>query len=409
MAIRAGRNSKREATGMTAETDVAHDLAVVGLGAVGAACLYQAARRGARVVGIDRFTPPHDRGSSHGDTRITRQAIGEGESYVPLVLRSHAIWDELEAATGAHLIDRCGFLLVVRGDAHSVHHGKAGFLARTVEAARRFGITHEALTSAEVARRFPLFTGLDGDDAGYFEPGGGQLFPERCIATQLDQARRLGATLHCGREVLSIEPDGAGVTIRTVAGPVRAAGAVVAAGAWMPKLAPSLAPRLRVLRQTLHWFPLEEREPAEAAPTWIWIREPTPQGQFYGFPSRPGSGEIKCAGEQYDSPSDPDSMTRLVSDDESARMFERHVKGRLRGVGPVATRGAACCYTVTPDSEFLVEHHPDSAAILLVSACSGHGFKHSAALGEALAERALSGQPHPWLAPFARGGPAFPD
>lgn len=384
-----------------ADSREAADLVVVGLGAVGSACLYQAARRGARVLGLDRFAPPHDRGSSHGDTRITRQAIGEGDAYVPLVLRSHAVWDELEAATGARLIDRCGFLLIVRGDAHSSHHGKQGFLARTRQAAGRFGIAHDVLDAATIAQRFPQFGRLEGDEEGYFEPGGGQVFPERCIAVQLAEAQRFGATIRTGCEVLAIEPDGAGVRIRTREGDLLAGRAMVAAGAWMPRLAPALASRLLVHRQTLHWFTLPDDSAWRGeAPTYIWNRGPTPDLQFYGFPPVPGSGELKCAGEQYSESCDPDLMDRVVTPIEQTLMFEQHVKGRLAGAGPNARRSAACCYTISPNGDFIVEQHPDSAAILLVSACSGHGFKHSAAMGEALAEAALGGGASRLLEPF---------
>ena len=377
------------------------DLVVVGLGAVGSASLYQAARRGARVVGLDRFAPPHDRGSSHGDTRITRQAIGEGEAYVPLALRSHAIWDELEAATGARLIDRCGFLLMVRADADSSHHGKQGFFARTRRAAERFGIAHETLDAAAIARRFPQFGGLQGDEECYFEPGGGQVFPERCIAVQLAEAERLGAGIRTGCQVLAVEPDGAGVRVCTAEGEILARRAIVAAGAWMPRLAPALAPRLVVRRQALHWFDLPDDSAWRGeAPTYIWNRGASPDLQFYGFPPASGSGELKCAQEQYGESCDPDLMDRTVTATEQALMYEQHVRGRLAGAGANARRSAACCYTVSPNGDFIVEQHPDSAAILLVSACSGHGFKHSAAMGEALAEAALGGGASQLLEPF---------
>lgn len=388
----------------TAELGTA-ELAVVGLGAVGAACLHQAALLGTDAVGLDRFVPPHDRGSSHGDTRITRQAIGEGDAYVPLVLRSHQIWDSLEAETGQHLIDRCGYLLIVRGDADNLHHGKMGFLAQTAGAARRFGIAHQLLDAAGIARRFPQFEGLVGDEEGYFEPGGGQLFPERCIAAQLDQARRHGARLHTGCHVLAIEPDGPHVRIRTADGDLRAARAIVAAGAWMPGLAPAFALRLAVHRQLLHWFPLSDATDWEAAgPTFMWNHGPTPDRQFYGFPPRPGSGALKSATEHYGSTTDPDRLDRTVAPSEPADMFERHVRGRLRGVSATPLRSAVCCYTVAPGSDFLIERHPDSGAILLVSACSGHGFKHSAGLGEALARTALGLPATQDLAPFGLRG-----
>jgi sarcosine oxidase len=154
----------------------------------------------------------------------------------------------------------------------------------------------------------------------------------------------------------------------------------------------------------MHWFALPDDSAWRGeAPTWIWNRGPSPDLQFYGFPPLPGSGELKCAVEQYGESCDPDRMDRVVSPTEQALMFEQHVKGRLSGARSDARRSAACCYTVAPSSDFLVERHPDSAAILLVSACSGHGFKHSAALGEALAEEMLEGTAGRLLQPFGYG------
>src|SRR5208283_2222694 len=146
------------------------DILVIGLGAVGSAALYQATRLKARVIGIDRFAPPHDQGSSHGNTRITRQAIGEGREFVPLVLRSNQIWEELEAATGRNLMTRCGCLVLASPGAPGQHHGSTFFLEDTIDAAREFGISHEVLTAVEVQHRYPQFR-TRGDEFGYFEPG----------------------------------------------------------------------------------------------------------------------------------------------------------------------------------------------------------------------------------------------
>ena len=145
---------------------VRSDVIVVGLGAMGSAALYQLARRGVTVTGIDRFTPPHDRGSSHGESRITRQAIGEGEEYVPFALRSHEIWRELEAATGRSLFSPIGGLIIGRRTDAGLH-GQPDFIGRTIAAAKRFRIDHEVLTPGEVAKRFPQFR-LAGDATCYF-------------------------------------------------------------------------------------------------------------------------------------------------------------------------------------------------------------------------------------------------
>mgnify|MGYP000476324571 CR=1 FL=1 len=207
---------------------------------MGAATLYQLARRGVRAIGFDRFTPPHSFGSSHGETRITRQAIGEGAGYVPLVLRSHQIWDELEAATGMRLITRCGFLAIAAADARAEMHGKTGFVETTIAAARLHGIVHELPTAAEAARRFPQFA-LRGDETCYYEPGGGYVHPEACIAAQLREAQRLGAALQLDTRVQAVVRDGAGVRIETSAGNFHAARAVVAAGAWVGDFAITVA------------------------------------------------------------------------------------------------------------------------------------------------------------------------
>ena len=142
-----------------------YEVAVIGLGAAGAATLYQLARRGVRAVGIDRFSPPHVYGSTHGDTRITREAIGEGEAYTPLVRRSHAIWRELEAETGADLLTQCGGLIIEAAGGGAAGHHRHEFLASTIACANRYHVKHELLSAADVAGRFPQFA-LDGDEFG---------------------------------------------------------------------------------------------------------------------------------------------------------------------------------------------------------------------------------------------------
>ena len=178
------------------------DVVVVGLGAVGSSALFALAGSGAPVIGIDRFNPPHAFGSSHGETRITRQAIGEGKAYVPLVVRSNQILDVLGSEFGEPLIERMRFLLIARNDATTSCHGKPGFLATTLAAAEKFTIPHECLTSSEVVARFPQFAGLDGDEEAYYEPGGGYVRPEQTIAALLSGAKARGAIIKTGTQVL---------------------------------------------------------------------------------------------------------------------------------------------------------------------------------------------------------------
>ncbi|HEY0295445.1 MAG TPA: FAD-dependent oxidoreductase, partial [Bordetella sp.] len=179
------------------------DVIVVGLGAFGSATVYQLARRGVSVIGIDQFQPPHDRGSSHGETRITRLAVGEGEAYVPLIRRSNEIWQALEAETGETLVHRVGGLIVGPRDGTISHHGKSDFVRRTIETAERFGIEHEVFDAQEFAYRYPQFMPR-GDELVYAEPASGVLVPEACVQAQLDLARAHGAAIRFNEKVLSI-------------------------------------------------------------------------------------------------------------------------------------------------------------------------------------------------------------
>ena len=252
------------------------DFVVVGLGAMGCAVLYQLARRGAKVIGIDRFVPPHQMGSSHGETRLTRQAVGEGRDYAPLVLNSQRIWRELEADTGETLFNDCGVLVMAPGSGRTSHHGKPDFVARSIEVARDFGIVHEVFDGAEVARRFPQFLGLVGSEKAYYEPGGGYVFPERCIAAQLRRASQLGARIRTGVEVRSIDQSGI-VRIETSDGTIEAGQVVVSAGSWTaPLLGAPFERLLTVNRQVLHWYDLDDLSAyGPDAPAFIWMHGAT--------------------------------------------------------------------------------------------------------------------------------------
>ncbi len=383
-------------------SELIFDVAVVGLGAVGGATLMQLARRGAKVVGLDRFDPPHRRGSSHGQTRITRQALGEGTQYTPFVLRANAIWEEVERELSAPLLERCGFLYITRDDGGAGHIAGPGFLATTEAAARAFGIAHERLDGREVASRFPQFTGLHGDERAYYEPGGGYLRVEPCIAAQLQLARRGGATVHTGVQVFAVEPQGEGVLLSTSLGRISAGAAVVAAGAWLGGFAgANLRRRLTVTRQVLHWFALADPfawRPG-ATPTYVWTYGSRPGDQFYGFP--PVAGAVKVAQEDAESVVEPDDLTADSDRDARAEAaIRRHVRGRLTGLADAPPRWESCLYTTTPDRDFMVGTHPRSKAIRLVSACSGHGFKHAAAIGEALASALMEDNTGLDLQPF---------
>ncbi|MEW6121721.1 MAG: N-methyl-L-tryptophan oxidase [Pseudomonadota bacterium] len=378
------------------------DVAVIGLGAMGSATLYHLARSGVRAIGIDRLTPPHTFGSSHGETRITREAVGEGADYVPLVRASHRLWRDLEAETGETLLVPCGALVMASGSAPNSHHGKPDFVRRSIAVAQAHGIAHEVLDAGEIRRRFPQFMGLTGDEIGYFEPGGGYVRPEACITAQLRRARELGADIRTGTFVTGLAPDGAGMRIETSTGPLRAAKVVVAAGPWAGAfLGPALRPAFSVHRQVLHWFELSAPRlfPADS-PVFIWMHGTGDEDYVYGFPPAASPGAIKVATEQYGIASQVDGVDRWVAPGEVRQMYERHVRGKIAGVSPRSVRTAVCLYTTSLDHGFLVDARPDMENVLLVSACSGHGFKHSAGIGEMVA-RHLTASDAPLPPPFA--------
>jgi sarcosine oxidase len=357
------------------------DAVVVGLGAVGSAALYQLARRGRRVLGIDRFAPPHGWGSSTGETRITRKAIGEGDAYVPLVLRSYEIFREIERESGERLLTVTGGLWISSPERQAETH-VANFFDNTLAAARRFRIDHEILAPAEMRRRFPQFRVRD-NEAGYYEPDAGYLRPEACIRAQLELARRHGAEIRVGERVAGLESLPAARTV------------ILAAGAWVRDfLPPEFARLFAVTRQVQYWFEVRgavERYMPPNFPVWIWELQDR-RNVIYGFPAIGGS--LKLATEQYAVPADPDPVQGRPgpSAQEQRAMYEALVAPYFADVGPRCVKAASCLYTATPDFHFVLDRHPVLDHVIVASPCSGHGFKHSAAVGEALAQWATDGR-----------------
>jgi len=359
---------------------------VLGLGAMGAATVYQLAKMGVKVAGIDRHHPPHTFGSSHGDTRITRLSVGEGAQYVPIVRNSHRIWRELEALSGEALFEQSG-LLVLTSSPDFDPADKTDFTLRTIGLAQTYGIEHEVLDAAQIRQRFPQFAQVRDDAIGYFEPGGGFVRPERCIDVQLKLAEQHGATLYKGETVTAITSDAQGVTVTTDQRTLQADKLVISAGNWAGGLlgAP-FDGLLEVYRQQLFWFELADEALLGASPTFILTHGRGDDKVNYGFPALPGEGTVKIATAQYHTASHPDTLDRRVAPAEEQAMYAQQVQGRIAGVGPRVVKSAVCAYTVTPDRHFIIDEHPSLQHTLVVSACSGHGFKHSAALGEAFAQ-----------------------
>jgi sarcosine oxidase len=375
------------------------DVIVVGLGAMGAAVSHHLAARGASVLGIDRFTPPHPYGSTHGDTRITRLAIGEGAAYVPLVQRSHQLWRNLERRASVELLTRTGGLILA--------HPESEFLAETQAAARQYGIEHERLSNADVVTRFPVFA-VDDRVVGYYEPEAGYVRPEAAVAAQLDLARRDGAQLRLGELVIGWSASPEGVRVRTDAGEYSADQLVLCPGPWINELFPQGRHVFAVYRQVQYWFPIRERyEQLRALPIFVWDFGGEQDAivhlnGFYGFPALDGpDGGLKVATESYGQTTEPDGAHHPATRAEIDEMYRRCVGPRLRGLGPEPLRTVSCLYTCTSGSRFVIDRHPDHERAMIVSACSGHGFKHSPAIGEAVAQWCSGEQAAVDLAPFA--------
>ncbi|MBI6854909.1 N-methyl-L-tryptophan oxidase [Pseudomonas cichorii] len=366
------------------------EVAVLGLGAMGAATLYQLAKAGVRAIGVDRHNPPHTYGSSHGDTRITRLSVGEGPQYLPLVRNSHAIWRDLEALSGASLFEQCGVLVMSSHPAYAPQDPQ-DFTHKTIQLAQAYGVEHEVLSAPSIRQRFPQFAPVLDSAIGYFEPDGGYVRPERCIAVQLQLAKAHGAQVLTDETVTHLQTHGEGVRITTDKGSILADKVIVSAGMWSADLLGAPFDRLlRVCRQKLFWFELEDQAVfAPVSPSFILTHGPGEVDINYGFPPLAGEGSMKMATEQYVDVSQPETLERTITAAEEQDMFRTQVSGKIAGLSSRVVRSSVCAYTVTPDYHFIIDEHPRLKNVTVVSACSGHGFKHSAGLGQALAQQCI--------------------
>lgn len=373
-----------------------YDVIVIGLGAMGSAAAFQLAKRGAKILGIDRFAPPHKFGSTHGDTRVTRQAIGEGAEYVPLALRSYELFREIEIETGADLLTVTGGLIISNPRANANLHGSDGFIETTVETAKKFGIKHRVLNAAEIAAEFPQFR-LDGDETGYYENEMGFLRPENCVAAQITLAEKYGAAIHRNEKVLEIKSGADAVAVVTDKAIYKAEKLIISAGAWVRDFVENpLADLFKIYRQVFYWFDVSdayENLKTGAFPIFIWEFGRWENDFFYGFPAIDGAGGgLKIATETYFETTDPDNVNRAVADAEIAEVFAKYVENHISGVASKVVKTATCLYTVAPNARFVIDRMPSDERVIIASPCSGHGFKHSAAIGEILAELVAEGK-----------------
>jgi sarcosine oxidase len=365
----------------------AYDVIIIGLGAMGAAAAYHLTRLGRLVLGLDRFHPPHELGSSHGKSRIIREAYFEHPLYVPLVQRAYELWTELEAASGRRLFHQTGGLMIGPPDGVLVQGAK--------RSATVHKLSHEILSSSALRRQFPAFN-LPAETIAVREPRAGILFPELAVQTHLELAAHHGASLRFDEPALKWESTGTSVRAVTAKGSYTAERLLLTAGAWMVSLLPDLKPPLTVERQVLCWFqPLSSPEQFRSLP--IFICEYAPHRFCYGFPDL-GDG-LKIAIHHQGQLTTADSVHRQATESDVARVRELLQTLLPEANGPLKS-AAVCLYTNTPDEHFLVCPHPAHSNVIIASPCSGHGFKFSPAVGEISANYLTDRPPSFDLTPF---------
>lgn len=382
----------------------AWDLIVIGAGAVGSAALRAASEAGARVLGLERFTPAHRRGSSHGLSRIYRHAYFEHPDYVPLLRHSSARFASLEHESGTSLLHRCGMLVMGPHDSMVV--------LGSLQSAVRWQLDVDALDARSVRERFPWFD-VTGDTIGAFEADAGLVRPEATVHASLQVACARGAQLRTDVRVRQVTENEHGVSVVTDGGTERAAAVIIAAGPWAAQLLPELAPLLTVTRQVQAWMAPSGDTNAASMPCWLLDRGPG-RHAIYGLAPDPLAANDptsparhpKVALHGSDVVADPDAGAAPVMDADIERLREPY-RALAPALAGELVEAATCLYTMSPDEHFLVGTRRGCTRTHFAAGLSGHGFKLSPALGDALADLALLGRtdlPVGFLAPdrFAR-------
>ena len=367
------------------------DIIVVGQGVMGAAAAWQCARRGLRVLGLDRYRPPHTFGSSHGGTRVIRETAFEHPRYVPLVRHAWELWDALGAEVGrTDLLIPSGALYAGVPQASVVTGSRLSAVEHAVPC--------DELDAAQIRRRWPVFAPDDGM-VGLFERRAGVLRPEYCVEALLTAAGRAGAQLQVDEPVLEWGTEGDGVWVRTPRGRHAAGRLVLATGPWMLDLLTGLGVGAWVERVVQHWFlPVGDAGAFEPSRMPIYLWEDADGVIFYGFPLV--DGVLKCAVHHRGESTTADGVRREVAAEEIERARSLLARFIPRAAGTYV-RSAVCLYTDTPDGDFIIDRHPAHPQVIVVSPCSGIGFKFAPAIGEIVADFATTRESRIDLAPFA--------
>lgn len=356
-----------------------YDVIVAGLGGMGSAAACELSRRGRRVLGLEMYAPAHDRGSSHGRSRIIRQAYYEDPAYVPLLLRAYELWEELERACGKSLLTITGGLMVGRRE--------SGLVSGSVRSAEEYGLPYELLDAEEIRERFPAFAPTP-ETVALYEERAGFLDPEESVRAHLDLAAARGAELRFEEPVLRWEASGGGVRVETGRGAYEAGRLVICPGPWAPQLLGDLDLPLRVERQVMYWF--EPQESLGRFPVFIW--EPAGGDVFYGIPDG-AYGGVKAAFHRVAGAiCTPETLDREVREEEEVERIRGCLSRHIPALAGRCAHAAACMYTNTPDFHFILSPHPEHPNVSVAAGFSGHGYKFCSVVGEILADLATEGE-----------------
>jgi monomeric sarcosine oxidase len=363
-----------------------YDVAIIGLGTMGSFAAVELARRGHSVIGLDRFTPPHGRGSHSGGTRIYRVAYPEGSAYVPLTQHAGMLWDQAAEQLGSKLLHRTGVLYM--GPAEE------SFLREVADSASTHRLEVESLTAAEVRRRYPVFE-IPESYSGLLDAQAGWLDVDASITSSLACAQSLGVECIFDQPVKGWDASEQEVHVHLEMESITTARLIITAGAWTSALLRDLHLPLTVKRKVVAWF--DPLAPELFAPDRVPVFA-FPENFTYGFPNLPGLGVRLAEHLGGDSLADADSPVSPPAPadlDPLAAMAARYMPGLAGSYDQARSRiirSAICLYTMTPDEDFIVDHHPNFKNVLLAAGFSGHGFKFAPLIAVALADLALQGK-----------------
>lgn len=369
------------------ENNMKYDLIIVGSGSVGAAAGYYASRAGLNVLMTDAHLPPHQEGSHHGDTRLIRHAYGEGERYVPLVLRAQQLWSQLATESGEPVFEQSGVINLGPADSE--------FLANVVQSARQWNLAVEKLDAASLMARWPEIT-VPEDYIGLFEADSGFVRSELAIKTWIHLAQEAGCAQLFNCPVSAIHSTDDGVTVETAEGTFSGNKLLVSAGTWVSKLVPGLP--VQPVRKVFAWFQADGRYSKKN--NFPAFTGEMPDGtQYYGFPAEDNALKIgrHNGGQVITDASGRVPFGNIATDGSECFGFLRQF---LPGIGG-CLYGASCTYDNSPDEDFIIDNVPGHPNMLMVTGLSGHGFKFAPVLGEIALQFARGERSNFDLAPFS--------